>query len=196
VGIPIIGNITIQQAGGGLGLNFILIGAPNSGKSTLGKRAAGHLGMRFYDTDLSTTDHIRFRNQESMFFQLLREFPATEQVVVRKIAKEAENAVIATGADTVLSPKNAQVLRKCGLFIYIKRDMDRMLEEAKKHVISKPGQPEKRDANELMVYLYREVMPDYEKLADFTLENYGDEETGLAKLAEIIQANRQTTINR
>jgi shikimate kinase len=177
-------------------LNFILIGAPNSGKTTLGKRAADQLGMRFYDTDLSTTDHIRFSNQESMFFQLLHEFPATEQVVVRKIAKEAENAVIATGADTVLSPQNAQVLRKCGLFIHIKRDMERILEEAKKHIISGPGQPEWRDANELMVHLYREVMPDYEKLADFTLENYGDEETGLAKLVEIIQANRQTTINR
>jgi shikimate kinase len=176
-------------------LNFILIGAPNSGKSTLGKKAADQLGMRFYDTDRSAADHIHFDNQDSMFFQLLHEFPAAEQVVVREIAQEAENAVIATGADTVLSPQNAQVLRKCGLFIHIKRDLDRILEEAQKHVIRKPGQPERRDANELMVYLYREVMPDYEKLADFTLENYGDEETGLAKLVELIQTNQQTPSN-
>jgi shikimate kinase len=177
-------------------LNFILIGTPNSGKTTLGKRAADQLGMRFYDTDLSTTEHVRGSNEESMFFKLLHEFRAAEQAVVQRIAKEAENAVIATGAETVLSPQNTQVLRKCGLFIHIKQDMDRVLEEAKKHAISKPGQPDSRDANELMVHLYREVMPDYEKLADFTLENYGDKETGLAKLVEIIQANREATINR
>jgi adenylate kinase family enzyme len=32
-------------------LNFILIGMPGSGKTTL--------GMRFYDTDVSASDHIR-----------------------------------------------------------------------------------------------------------------------------------------
>jgi shikimate kinase len=173
---------------GGMKLNFILIGAPNSGKTTLGKKAAVALGMRFYDTDRATADSMRSWKQEPSFFHFLRKFPAAEEAVVRKIAKKAVNAIIATGAETALSPKNVQALRQCGRFIHIKRDPKIILDEIQKKGPPNPEKPEIQDADILGVHLYRNTMSEYERLADFTVENDGNEEAGLEKLVKIIQA--------
>jgi shikimate kinase len=161
---------------------------PNSGKSTLGKKAAAALGMRFYDTDVTVSDHMRAKSQAASFFQFARGFPAAEEAVVRKIAKKAANAIIATGAETALSKDNVEALRRTGRFIYLKRDPDRMLKQIKEKFIPDPERPEVRDGNELMVYIYRDMLPEYEKLADFTVENDGDEDEGLEKLIKIIRA--------
>jgi shikimate kinase len=128
------------------------------------------------------------RYGESSFFRFTSEFPAAEKAVVRCIVKEAENAIIATGAETALSKENVETLRQAGRFIHIKRDPDRMLNEIKEKFIPDPERPEVRDGNELMVYIYRDMMPEYEKLADFTVENDGDEQAGLEKLIKIIRA--------
>jgi shikimate kinase len=169
-------------------MNFILIGPPNSGKTTLGKKAAEALGMWFYDTDMAAADRVCSGDQAPSFFQFLREFSAAEEAAVRRIVKKAANAIIATGADTALSPKNVQVLQRCGRFIHIKRDPDSMLDEIKKRGPVNPEKPEVKDMDELKVYLYRDLIPEYEKLADFTLENDSDEEAGLEKLVKIIRA--------
>jgi shikimate kinase len=171
-------------------MNFILIGPPNSGKTTLGEKAAEALGMQFYDTDRAAMDRMRSRKRELSHFRFLDEFLAAEEAAVRRIAKKAANAIIATGAETALSPKNALVLQRCGRFIHIKRDPDRMLDEIRKRGPVNPEKPEIRDMDELGVYLFRDLIPDYEKLADFTVENDGGVEAGLEKLVKLIQAER------
>jgi shikimate kinase len=180
----------------GLNLNFILIGMPGSGKTTLGKKAAAALGMRFYDTDISASDHIRSELRSkpqaegqttSLFFHFMHGFVAAEKAVVHRIATEAVNAIIATGAETALSPDNVRVLRPAGRFIYIKRDPDLMLKEIRERFIPDPKNPKIRDGNELMVYAYKDTLPKYESLADFTVENDGDFEASLEKLVNIIR---------
>ncbi|MDR1971788.1 MAG: hypothetical protein LBQ46_07690, partial [Treponema sp.] len=113
-------------------MNFILIGIPNSGKTTLGKRAADALGMNFYDTDISASDRICAGDKTPSFFQFTHAFAAAEETVVQQIAKTAENAIIATGAETALSARNVQALRQAGRFIHLKRDPDRMIREIRK----------------------------------------------------------------
>jgi shikimate kinase len=166
-------------------LNFILIGTPNSGKTTLGKKAANALGMQFYDIDVEVTNHIAAMEKNPSFSRFLEEFRWVQDLIVRRITRKAENAIIATGAETALSPKNAQALRQCGTFIHIKREPDRLFREAGK---KGPARSATRNANKLGAELYRDLMPEYEKLADFTLENNGDEESGLKGLITIIQS--------
>jgi shikimate kinase len=169
-------------------LNFILIGIPGSGKTTLGKKAAARLGMRFYDTDVSVSDHIRSKHGELSFFHFMHEFLVAEETVVQKIVKEAANAIIATGAETALSIINVQALRRSGRFIHIKRNSDQMLKEIREKFIPDPKRPEVRNGNEFMFLAYKDMLPEYEKLADFTVENDGDEDAGLEKLMQIIRA--------
>jgi shikimate kinase len=168
-------------------MNYILIGMPDSGKSTLGKKAAAVLGLQFYDTDKLAMDYIRSKYQSPSYFDFRREIFAAEAAVVRRVAKEAKNAIIATGAETALSIKNVQVLRKSGRFIYIKRDPDLMLKEILERFVPDPARPEMHDARELGVHLYRNILPEYERLADITLENDSGEEVGLETLIKIIR---------
>jgi shikimate kinase len=169
-------------------LNFILIGIPDSGKTTLGKKAADALGMRFYDTDIEVADHILANNAKPSFLHFSREFLLAEEAVVGRIAQEAANAIIATGAEAALSEKNVQALRRSGRFIYIKRDPDRMIKEMQERVVPNSKEPAARKADTLRMSLYREVMSEYERLADLVVENDDGEEAGLEKLIKTIQA--------
>ncbi|MDR2768572.1 MAG: hypothetical protein LBB82_09645 [Treponema sp.] len=171
-------------------LNFILIGIPGSGKSTLGKKAADALGMKFYDTDTAASGHVHSEKKASTFSQFASEFVKAEKVVVREIAKSAENAIIATGAETALFEYNVQVLRPIGRFIYIKRDPDRMLEEIQKEFVPDPEALNAHDVRELMVHIYRDKIPEYENLADLIVENDGDEAAGLEKLTKLIRSEQ------
>jgi shikimate kinase len=173
---------------GGLKLNFILIGTPNSGKTTLGKKAASALGMRFYDIDVEVANHIAAVQSDPSFSNFLREFLGVQELIVRRIARKAENAIISTGAETTLSQKNVQALRRCGRFILIKREPDRMSRETRKKRAANPAKSGGWNATEAGARLYKDLMPEYEKLADFTLENNGDEDSGLKGLVTIIQS--------
>jgi shikimate kinase len=175
---------------------------PGSGKTTLGKKAAAALGMQFYDTDVFASDQIRaeFRSrpqtegqEASFFFYFRNKIETTEKTVVERIAREAANAVIATGAETTLSPDNAQVLRSAGRFVYIKRDPDLMLKEIKEKFIPDTKNPKVRNWKEFLVYEYHDALPEYERLADFTVENDSGVEAGLEKLIEIIRAETGRT---
>jgi shikimate kinase len=171
-------------------LNFILIGIPDSGKTTLGEKAAEILGMKFYDTDAVASERIYSEKKGLSFSQFTSEFVRAEKAVIQEIAKSAEDAVIATGAETTLFEYNAQELRQIGRFIYIKRDPDRMLDEIRKEFVPRPEAPNTHDVRELMVKMYRDAMPEYEKLADFIMENDGDEAAGVEKLTKIIRSEQ------
>ncbi|MDR0719713.1 MAG: hypothetical protein LBF78_08770, partial [Treponema sp.] len=127
-------------------------------------------------------------NPEPSFLHFAREFRLAEEAVVGRIAEEAANAIIATGAETVLLEKNVQALRRSGRFIYIKRDPDRMIKKMQERFVPNPKEPETQSTNALRVFLYKEVMSEYEKLADLVVENDGDEEAGLEKLIKAIKA--------
>ena len=169
-------------------MNYILIGMPDSGKSTLGKKAAAALGMQFYDTDKLATDFVYLKHPSPSFFDFRHEIFPAEEIVVRRLAKKVENAIIATGAETTLRKKNVRVLRKVGRFVYLKRDPDLMLKEIRERFVHDPERPEVRDMRELGVYSYRKVLPEYEALADIILENDHGEEAGLEALIKIIRA--------
>ncbi|MDR1893493.1 MAG: hypothetical protein LBQ61_02215 [Spirochaetales bacterium] len=169
-------------------MNFILIGIPNSGKTTLGKKAADALGMNFYDTDILASDSLLRGNKTPSFFRFINAFVAVEETVVQRIAKTAENAIIATGAETALSARNVEALRQAGRFIHLKRDPDRMIRKIREKHPPRPEAPHEYNMNEIMALEYKKMIPEYEKLADWTLENDNGQDAGLEKLIKIIRA--------
>jgi shikimate kinase len=68
-------------------MNYILIGMPNSGKSTLGKKAADALGMQFYDTDKLATDYVLSIYETPSFFEFAEE--SGLEALVKTIRAEA-----------------------------------------------------------------------------------------------------------
>ena len=124
--------------------NYILIGMPGSGKSTIGVLLAKALGYDFVDTDLVI---------QQKGGGLLKEI-------------DVNKSVIAPGGSAVYSDKAMRHFKEIGTIIYLKLDyqtVKRRLGNLKaRGVVLEKGQT-LRD-------LYNERIPYYEKYADITVK--------------------------
>lgn len=101
--------------------NWVLIGMPGCGKTTLGSFLAQKSGRPLVDLDLEIERLAGRPCRELLLTQgeaAFREFES--QLVTRFSAKTGQ--VIATGGGAVLRPENAQALRQNGRLLWIRRD--------------------------------------------------------------------------
>jgi len=99
--------------------NIVIVGMPGSGKTTVGRLLAKKLQKTFVDSDDEiqhrtgvSIPHIFDVEGEAGFRQ--RESAALEALVQRK------NIVLATGGGAVLSAANRELLKQCGVVVYLK----------------------------------------------------------------------------
>ena len=99
--------------------NLVLVGMMGSGKTTMGRQLAKHLGKVFVDSDEEiikrtgvTIPHIFDIEGEAGFRQ--REAAAIRELVGR------DNMVLATGGGAVLDEQNRALLQQNGIVIYLK----------------------------------------------------------------------------
>ncbi len=140
--------------------NYVLIGMPSCGKTTLGLLIAKKTGREFVDTDKlveqadgRTIPEIFAEEGESSFREKER-----EQV---KIASQKRNAVISCGGGTVMDERNVECLKSNGFFVLIKRSLG---------LLSTEGRPLSKDEQTLK-NMEKTRMPVYEKIADVTVIN-------------------------
>jgi len=99
--------------------NLILVGMMGSGKTTIGRALARHLGKTFVDSDEEiqkrtgvTIPHIFDIEGEAGFRQ-------RESAVICDLAGR-DNMVLATGGGAVLTERNRAALQQNGIVIYLK----------------------------------------------------------------------------
>lgn len=99
--------------------NLILVGMMGSGKTTMGRSLARHLGKTFLDSDEEvikrtgvTIPHVFDVEGEAGF--RVRETTAIADIVQR------DNIVLATGGGAVLAEQNRIMLQQNGIVIYLK----------------------------------------------------------------------------
>ena len=147
--------------------NYILIGMPGSGKSTIGVLLAKALGYDFVDTDLviqqkggGLLKEIIARIGNDGFKQLEEDVNASIDV---------DKSVIAPGGSAVYSDKAMKHFKEIGTVIYLKLDyagISRRLSDIKgRGVVLKDRQTLKD--------LYDERVVLYEKYADITIAEDG-----------------------
>ncbi len=87
-----------------------------TGKTTVGRKLAKKLGLKFIDTDqeieriTGLTANTIFKKHGEIRFR------SEEKAAVRRITRE-DNQVIATGGGIVLDPENVQMLKKSGIIV-------------------------------------------------------------------------------
>ena len=168
---------------------YILIGIPNAGKSTLGRRAADKLQIPFYDTDKMVCDRIS-HPLELFRMSLNGQFLEEQSKIIFELAKQDGAAIISTGAEVALIPECAALMKTMGTIIHIQRKPDILLAEYKKSgkrgMVMKEKDGNEIDMQEEAIKLYAQEYSQYEALADLSFENNGTEDEGLEKLLALL----------
>lgn len=97
--------------------NIVLSGFMGCGKTTVGRRLAAALGMKFVDMDLYIEKKIGKTVREIFDEYGEAYFRALETETVRELS-ESKDYVIATGGGTLMQPQNVEEFHRGGGTIY------------------------------------------------------------------------------
>lgn len=148
--------------------NLILVGMMGSGKTTIGRTLAKHLGKTFVDSDEEiqrrtgvTIPHIFDVEGEAGF--RLRERAAICELVGR------DNMVLATGGGAILAEQNRDMLRRNGIVVYLKANVHDLWQRTR-HDRNRPllqtGDPRAKLAE-----LFEQRDPLYMQAADIVVQS-------------------------
>ena len=173
--------------------NLILVGMMGSGKTTMGRLLARHLGKVFVDSDEEiikrtgvTIPHIFDVEGEPGF--RLREITALRNLV------ERDNMVLATVGGAVLDEQNRTMLQQNGIVIYLKASVHDLWQRTR-HDRNRPllqtGNPHAR-----LTELFQQRDPLYRQVSDIIAQSGKQSAQALMmQLAEEIDVFRKTFIN-
>lgn len=170
-------------------MNYVLIGLPGSGKSTIGVMLAKYIGYGFIDTDLMIQMQEKRKLSEIIAEEGSEGFIQIENRVLSCVA--ADRCVIATGGSAVYGPEAMEHFRNMGKIVYLKISYSEMQHRIrnnfrKRGVVLRHGESESD--------LYRERVPLYEKYADITIDEGGrDSEETLQTLLHEIEKDTELT---
>lgn len=147
--------------------NLMLVGMMGSGKTTIGRALAMHLGKVFVDSDEEiqqrtgvTITHIFDIEGEAGFRQ--REAAAIRDLVGR------DNLVLATGGGAVLAEQNRTMLKQNGIVIYLKASVHDLWQRTR-HDRSRPLL-QAVDPRAKLTELHHQRDPLYQEVADIVIQ--------------------------
>ena len=146
--------------------NLILVGMMGSGKTTMGRSLARHLGKAFVDSDEEiikrtgvTIPHVFDVEGEAGF--RVRETTAIADIVQR------DNIVLATGGGAVLAEQNRALLQHNGIVIYLKASVHDLWQRTR-HDRNRPLL-QTADPYAKLTELHHLRDPIYQKVADIVV---------------------------
>jgi shikimate kinase len=99
-----------------------LIGMMGSGKTDVGRRVAGRIGLRFVDTDEVIAARLGCSIGRLWGTRGEEAFRDMEAAVVASLADSTDPAVIATGGGAILSDDNIAAMRGSGIVVWLEGD--------------------------------------------------------------------------
>ena len=170
-------------------MNLVLIGYRGSGKSTVGRKLASRLKMKFVDIDDLIEDHQGVPISDIVKSHGWGHFRKLERSAIEEITKE-DRIIIAPGGGAVLDSDNVNALRENGLILWLKADKQTLL----KRLHQDPGTNTRRPtltgkgtSEEL-----KEVMsvrePIYERVSEIQIDTSTlDVETVVEKVLTVVK---------
>ena len=162
--------------------NFILIGMPSCGKTTIGTELSKKIGYGYIDSD-----SVIVARSGKRLSEIIQEFGRDGFLDIEaKINSElcANRCVIATGGSVIYREKAMQYLKSLGKMVYLKlsyETVERRIGDMKERGVACKEGFSLRD-------LYEERKPLYEKYADITVELDGKTiEQSVQAVAEAIE---------
>jgi shikimate kinase len=171
--------------------NVFLVGPMGSGKTTIGQRLAGLLGLDFVDCDRELEAHTGA--SVNLIFDVEGEegFRSREAALLRELAAR-DDIVLATGGGVVIDAGNRAVLKDRGLVVYLKTSVDQQLRRLSRDRTRPLLQtPDRRRRLQQMA---EQRNPLYEDVADIEFPARNRNADVVARqLADVIRAHRERT---
>ncbi len=155
-------------------MDYVLIGMPGCGKTTIGRLVAERLGREFCDVDAG----IEKREERS----INEIFEKDGEEYFRKVETETfrslmgNDSVIATGGGIVTRDENLDIA-KCGFVIFIDRDIEDIIGD-----VDTDTRPLLKDGAERLYKLYEQRYEKYCQWADVCVKNDGGIEDVVDKI--------------
>lgn len=164
--------------------NYILIGMPASGKSTVGVILAKIIGYNFVDTDIVIQSRARKRLSDIIDQEGVDYFLEFENKVNASV--NVSRSVIATGGSAVYGEEAMEHFRGIGKVIYLQSSYEtirhRLHDIHQRGVVLKEGQT--------FQDLYRERVALYEKYADIVISEHQSIEDTVTEILERVRSGR------
>jgi len=103
---------------------FIIVGMPGCGKSTMAKYLCSQTSLTFYDLDKEIENNEGKKIKEIFRDKGENYFRKVESIVLKKIIKEKENFILATGGGTPCFNDNMKIINKYGISIFLNTSID------------------------------------------------------------------------
>jgi len=152
-------------------MNAIFIGYRCTGKTSVGKRLAAHLGLPFYDTDVLIQEASGQTIEQIVETGGWPAFRAAERRTIAQLALQ-DNCVIALGGGAVLDPDNVAAMKIRGRIFWLAAGIQTIRERMAADAISDAQRPPLKggDRNVEAALVLEERTPLYEAAADFTVD--------------------------
>jgi len=153
--------------------NIVLIGMPDSGKTTIGQALAKCTNREFADVDT-----LIEKQEKKSIVEIFKEsgeegFRKKERSVIAALAAR-QSLIIATGGGSILDDGNVRLLKQNGWLVYLQRPLSDLAVSAERPLAQNKTQLE---------ILYQKRAHLYQKAADYVCENLVIEHT-IAQIQE------------
>ena len=138
-------------------MKLFLVGYMGCGKSSLGKKIAKAMGIRFIDTDAEVESREGATIADIFHYEGEEYFRKSERYIIEELAAGDEVMVISTGGGGPLWEDNMEVMNQSGVTLYLKRTAEQIASRLSPH--GREKRPKLRGLNdEELVAFMRENM--------------------------------------
>ncbi|MEM8568250.1 MAG: shikimate kinase [Bacteroidota bacterium] len=159
---------------------IFLIGMPGSGKSTLGARVAGQVGLSFYDLDMLIEAEERCSIPEIFERKGEQHFRETERDLLQSTIKSSDHFLMATGGGTPCFYDNLSRMNDAGFTVFIDTPITTIVKRLTDTDVVRP-KLKHLDVEKTLKETYHIRKPFYVK-ANFTLTGEKVNDKGLIQL--------------
>ena len=158
--------------------HVFLVGMAGSGKSTIGKNLANHLGVPFVDIQVRVSIMMGMPVED--IYQRLGEsfYQNAETGALMELVGETPS-VISTGSEMPMVKENVQLMQNHGIIIYVERPLDQLLAERAAEIGTGSGRDE-------LIQKYNQSVGFYRACADYVVENDRGIAVGIQKMIALV----------
>ncbi|MCM5554350.1 shikimate kinase [Pleomorphomonas sp. NRK KF1] len=113
------------------GRSVVLVGMMGAGKTSVGKRLAGRLGLTFIDADTAIEEAAKKTVSEIFAEHGEDYFRQGERRVIARLLREPRQ-IIATGGGAFMNPETRAAIRGAGISIWLRADWELLFERVRR----------------------------------------------------------------